>query len=82
MRAFEIGQQSCLIEKAIGAPYCVALPVTVGAGAETQDRASSSNESQAGALGISTCHSGLRRPDWRVIISPGGMIGSVAVPTY
>ena len=81
MRAFEIGQQSCLIEKAIGA-IPRGAPVTAGAGAETQDKASSSNESQAGPLGISTCHSGLRRPDWRVIISPGGMIGSVAVPTY
>jgi len=43
MRAFEIGQQSCLIEK-LSAPYCVArpvcrgypLPLTAGAGAEAK----------------------------------------------
>ena len=57
-----------------------ANPLTAGAGAEA--KIASANESQAGPLGISRCHSGLRRADWRVIISPGGMIGSVAVPIY
>ena len=35
MRAFEIGQQSCLIEKAIGA-IPRGAPVTAGAGAEAK----------------------------------------------
>jgi hypothetical protein len=74
MRAFEIGQQSCLIEKAVGAilrgalsaaAILVANPLTAGAGAEA--KMASANETQAGSLGISTCNSGLCRPDWRVI---------------